>query len=108
MNGELDEPILKLICEDAYELTEVPGKLTEAVILRIEKDNLKPDDITYLKNILLSHKGKVPVYFRVSVNGHEDINMVSKTVKISVNGSLLNELEKIITLENMKVKVKPA
>jgi len=108
LNGALDEPVIKLICEEAYELTDVPGKLTEAIVLRIDKDKLKSDDITYLKNTLFSHKGKIPVYFRVTVNGHEDVNMVSKKVKISVNGSLLNELEKIITLDNMKVKVKLA
>ncbi len=108
LNGALDESVVKLICEDVYELKDVPGKMTEAIILNIDKAKLKPDDITYLKNTLFSHKGSVPVYFRVAVNGKEEVNMVSKKVKISVNGSLLNELEKIITLENMKVKVRLA
>ena len=108
LNGALDEPVIKLICEDVYDLKEVPGKMTEAVILRVEKDNLKPEDITYLKNILFSHKGKVPVYFRVAVNGREEVNMVSKKVKILVSGALLNELEKIVSLNNLKVKVKLA
>ncbi len=108
LNGALDEPVIKLICEDVYDLKEVPGKMTEAVILRVEKDNLKPEDITYLKNILFSHKGKVPVYFRVTVNGREEVNMVSKKVKILVSGALLNELEKIVSLNNLKVKVKLA
>jgi DNA polymerase-3 subunit alpha len=108
MNSAADDPVIKIICEDAYELTDVPGKMTEAIILRVDKDTLKPEDITYLKNTLFSHKGKVPVYFRVAVNGHEDVNMVATKVKVSVNGSLLNELEKIITLDNMKIKVKLA
>jgi len=108
LNGAIDEPVIKLICEDAYDLNEVPGKMTEAIVLRVEKDKLKPEDITYLKNILFSHKGKVPVYFRVAVDGREDVNMVSRKVKILVNGAMLNDLEKIVSLDNMKVKVKLA
>jgi len=108
LNGAADEPVIKIICDDICELKDAPGRMTEAIILRIDKDRLKPEDITYLKNTLFSHKGKIPVYFRVAVNGSDEISMVSKKVKISVNGSLLNELEKIISLDNMKVKVKLA
>ena len=108
LNGATDEPVIKIICEDVCQLKDAPGRMTEAIILRIDKDRLQPEDITYLKNTLFSHKGKIPVYFRVTVNGSEEISMVSKKVKISVNGSLLNELEKILTLDNMKVKVKLA
>jgi hypothetical protein len=67
---------------------------------------MSEDKITYLKNLLSAHKGEVPVYFRVSVNGKEDLNMVSKKVKVAVSAVFLDQLEKILSLENIKIKVR--
>ena len=106
LNSALDDPVIKIICEEAYELEAVPGKLTDSIMLRVDKSAIDQEKITYLKNTLASHKGKTPIFFRVSVNGKDEINMVSKKVKVSVNMSLINELEKILSLENIKIKVK--
>ena len=67
---------------------------------------MSTEKINYLKNLLVSHKGESPIYFKVAVNGQDEINMVSKKVKISVSVKLLNELEKILSIDNIKVKVK--
>ena len=67
---------------------------------------MSEEKITYLKNLLSTHKGEVPVYFKVSVNGKDELNMVSKKVKVAVSGAFLDQLEKILSLENIKVKVK--
>ena len=75
-------------------------------MLRVDKASMDQEKLTYLKNPLASHKGKTPIFFRVSVNGKDEINMVSKKVKVAVNISLLNELEKLLSLQNIKIKVK--
>lgn len=106
LNSELDDPVIKIICEEALNLEDVPTELTESIILRIDKSKLSEQNITYLKNILRSYPGKSPIYFRVTVNGKEEINMVSKSITVAVNYSLISELEKILHLENIKVKVK--
>jgi len=106
LNSELDDPVIKIICEEAFDLEDAPLELTESIILRIDKSKLSEQNITYLKNVLHSYPGKSPIYFRVAVNGKDEINMVSKKLKVGVNSSLLSELEKILQLENIKIKVK--
>jgi len=106
LNSSIDEPIVKIICDDAYTLEEVPAVLTESLMLKVDKSKMTSENITYLKNILYTHRGKVPVYFKVSLNGKDEINMVSKKVKISPTLSLINELDRILTLNNIRVKVK--
>ena len=94
------------LSQDAYDLDEVPTKLTELIILSVNKSKITPENITYLKNILRAHPGELPVHFKVNVNGEDEVNMVSNKIKISVNAALISELEKILTIDNIKVKVK--
>jgi hypothetical protein len=102
----LDDQVIKIICEHAIPLDQVPVNMTDALILRIDKTELTEKKITYLKNTLKSNRGSTPVYFKIKVNGSDELNMVSKKVKINVNASVLSELEKLISIENMRVRVK--
>jgi len=106
LNSQPDDPMIKIICENAFRLEDAPVKMTEALILRINKPDLDDKKITYLKNILNTNRGNIPVYFKVSLNGKEEINMVAKKVRVNVNTGLLTELEKLLSLENIKVQVK--
>jgi DNA polymerase-3 subunit alpha len=106
LNSATDDQVIKIICEEAYELDKVPTSLTESLMLQVDKSKITTEKVTYLKNVLSSHRGKTPVYFRVLFNGNDEINMVSKKVKVAPNVVLLNELENILSLENIKVKVK--
>ena len=106
LNSEPDDPVKKIICDEVYDLEKAPGKLTNSLLLKINKSKMSDEKITYLKNLLSSHKGEVPVYFKVSVDGKDDLNMVSKTVKVAVSGVFLDQLENIISLENIKIKVR--
>ncbi len=106
LNSEPDDPITKIICEEVYDLDKVPAELTNSLLIKINKTKLSEDKITYLKNLLASHRGKIPIYFKLSLNGKDEVNMISKNVKIAVTSTFLDKLEQIITLENIKVKVK--
>jgi DNA polymerase-3 subunit alpha len=106
VNSDPDDPVKKIICEEVYNLEKVPGELTNSLLLKINKSKISEEKITYLKNLLSTHKGEIPIYFRVSVNDKDELNMVSKKVKVAVSGAFLDQLEKILSLENIKVKVK--
>jgi DNA polymerase-3 subunit alpha len=106
LNSEADDPIKKIICDEAYNLEKVPGELTQSLLIRIDKSKISEEKITYLKNLLSSHRGKIPIYFKVSLNGKEEINMVSKKVRIAMSIVFLEQLENIVSLENIKIKVK--
>ncbi len=105
LNSEADDPVIKIICEEVYDLTQVPGELTKSLMLIINKTKISEEKINFLKNLLASHRGNIPVYFRVSINGKSEINMVSKNVKIAMSHTLLEKLEHILSFENIKVKV---
>ena len=62
--------------------------------------------IKQLKMILRSHPGKSPIHFKVNMNGQDAVSMVSRKIKVTVDTSLLDELEKILTLDNIKVKIR--
>jgi DNA polymerase-3 subunit alpha len=106
LNSQLDDPVIKIICENAMPLDQVPVKMTDSLILRIDKSEMNDQKITYLKNTLNSNRGNVPVYFRLKINGSDEVNMVSKKVKINVNAATIDELEKILTIKNIKIQVK--
>ena len=106
LNSEIDDPVIKIICEEAYEIEKVPSVLTESLLLQVDKSKITQEQVTYLKNILSSHRGKIPVYFKVSFNGNDEVHMVSKKVKIAPNVALLDALQNILSLENIKVKVR--
>ncbi len=105
LNSEADDPVKKIICEEVYDLMQVPGELTKSLLLIINKTKISDEKINFLKNLLASHRGKIPVYFRVSINGKSEINMVSKNLKIAMSNTLLEKLEQILSFENIKVKV---
>jgi DNA polymerase III subunit alpha len=106
LNSELDDPVIKIICEKAIPIDQVPVSMTESLILRVDKSEMTEQKITYLKNTLKSNRGNVPVYFKLKLNGSDEVNMVSKKVKINLNSAIIDELEKILTIENIKVRVK--
>ena len=106
LNSDLDDTVIKIICEKAIPLESVPASMTESLILRVDKSEMTEQKITYLKNTLKSNRGNVPVYFRLKLNGSDEVNMVSKNIKINLNSAIIDELEKILSLQNIKVRVK--
>lgn len=106
INSEPDDPIKKIICEEVFELEKVPSKLTESLLLKINKSKISEEKISYLKNLLSSHKGEIPIYFKVSVDGKDEVNMVSKKVQVAVSSGFIDQLEKILSIEDIKIKVK--
>jgi len=106
LNSQIDEPVIKIICENALPLDQVPVKMTDSLILRIDKSEMNDQKITYLKNTLNSNLGNIPVYFRLKIDGSDEVNMVSKKIKINVNAATIDELEKILTIKNIKIQVR--
>jgi DNA polymerase-3 subunit alpha len=56
LNSSIDEPVIKIICEDVFELERVPEAQTDYLMLRGDKSKMTSEKITYLKNTL--YKGK--------------------------------------------------
>jgi DNA polymerase-3 subunit alpha len=106
-DSQSGDTVIKIICEEAYRLDEVPALLTQSLMLHIDKSKITQEKIVYLRNLLKSHPGKLPLYFKISTAGNKPLNMVSKKVRVSVNTALINELEKILHISNIKVQLSP-
>jgi DNA polymerase-3 subunit alpha len=106
LNSMLDEPILKIICDEVYDLENVPATLTESLIMRINQTQITKETIADLHKTLYAHRGKLPVYFKVTLNGSDEINMVSKKIQVDIDHKLLDELVALIGLDNIRVKIK--
>jgi DNA polymerase-3 subunit alpha len=106
INSEADDPLKKIICEEVYNLEKVPAELTKSLLLKIDKAKISEEKITFLKNLLNAHRGKTPIYFRLALNGKEEVNMISTKLKIAMSSMLIKKLEDILSIENIKVQVK--
>jgi DNA polymerase-3 subunit alpha len=106
LNSSLDDQVIKIICDEVHELEKVPATMTEYLIVRVDKTQITKQKIADLHKTLYAHRGKLPVYFKVSLNGTEEVNMVSRKMQVQIDHELLDELVGLIGLENIKVKVK--
>jgi DNA polymerase-3 subunit alpha len=106
LNSSLDDPVIKIICDEVYDLEKVPAIMTEYLIVRIDQAQITRQKIADLHKTLYAHHGKFPVYFKVALNGKEEVNMVSRKMQVQIDHKLLDELIALIGLENIKVKVK--
>jgi DNA polymerase-3 subunit alpha len=99
------DQVIKLICDEAYDLDEVPERLTQSLMLYIDKKKINREKIIYLKNLLNAHPGKLPLYFKIVTEENKALNMISKKVRISITETLIKDLEKILPISNIKVKL---
>jgi DNA polymerase-3 subunit alpha len=106
-DSQSGDTVIKIICDEAYRLDEVPGLLTQSLMLHIDKSKITQEKIVYLRNLLKAHPGKLPLYFKISTKGNKPLNMISKKVKVSVNAALINELQKILHINDIKVQLYP-
>jgi DNA polymerase-3 subunit alpha len=106
LNSSLDDPLIKIIGDGVVDLEMVPSNLTEYLLVRIDKIHITKQKITDLHKTLYAHRGKLPVYFKVTLNGSAEVDMISRKMQVDINHKLLDELVALIGLENIKVKVK--
>jgi DNA polymerase-3 subunit alpha len=106
LNSSLDDPVIKIICDEVYDLEKVPALLTEYLIVRVDNTQITKQKIADLHKTLYAHRGKLPVYFKVTLNGTEEVNMISRKMQVQIDHKLLDELIGLIGFENLKVKVK--
>ncbi len=106
LNSSLDDQVIKIICDEVHELEKVPATMTEYLIVRVDQSQITKQKIADLHKTLYAHRGKLPVYFKVALNGTEEVNMVSRKMQVQIDHELLDELVGLIGLENIKVKVK--
>jgi DNA polymerase-3 subunit alpha len=103
LQSELGDSVLKVIVEKIYPLPEVPGMMTSALTMNINKDQLSNEMIQNIKYALKPSPGVTPIYFNLSLNGSGDYHLISNNFKIKLTFNVLNELVKYVGLQNIHV-----
>ena len=106
LNSELDDNIIKLIGERILPVEKVPEELTDSVLLQIHKDTFTEEQLHELKVVLKSSPGSSRIYFNFMLNGDGDFQMISNSLKVKLSLNTLNELDRIIGYEYIKIKVR--
>jgi len=106
LNSALDDNVIKIIGDRILPIDKVPEELTESVELEIEKEHFTPEQLHKLKITLKSSPGTSRIYFNINLNGSGNYRMVSNKIKLKLSLNTLNELEKIIGVEHIKIKIR--
>ena len=81
-------------------------ELTESFLLKIDKENINDKIIHDLKVTLKSSPGKSRIYFEVNLNGSGNKRFLSNAFNVKLTYRTLNQLDKILGYQNIKVKTK--
>ncbi|MFH1593638.1 MAG: DNA polymerase III subunit alpha [Candidatus Omnitrophota bacterium] len=94
INLREDEP--KLIAEDIFPLEEVKSKFTKAILIKLSTPGLEKSFLSGLKDILVRHKGKVPVLLSFQGASGKRVNMsAGRNYTVAMDDLLVEELENL-------------
>ncbi len=105
LNSDLDENLIKFVGENIWPLQQVPEKMTRALVLKIDPQELNDELIYKLKLSLSTVSGEARVFFEIPSENGQPYRLISNKIKISVTRNVLAQLEEALGLEHLKVEV---
>jgi DNA polymerase-3 subunit alpha len=106
LNSDLADNMIKLIGESIIPLQTVPELLTDSIMLLLEPERFSETKLHDLKMAFRSSPGNSKIIFRIADNGTKNMQLMSRTHKINLSFSTLNQLSTIIGTENIRIKIK--
>jgi len=106
LNSQFDDNVVKLIADKIMPLDNAPAELTDSILLKINSESLSEEVVHDLKMTLKSSPGKNKVYFELNLNGAGEKRLLSNSFKVKLSYQTLNQLNKILGYENIKIKTK--
>jgi len=106
LNSSLDDNVIKIIGDQIWPIEKVPEELTESLLITLIKEHFTEEQLYRLKMVLKSSPGKSRVFFNINVNGNGGYRLVSNSLKLKLTVNALNELNKIVGPEPIKIKIK--
>ena len=103
VNAREDTP--KVIAEELIPIDEVEKKLTKVVSIDLLTAGLELETLKKLKEILMNHPGKTPVYIRFRDPGGRRIVLHSgEDLKVETGQSLFEQLEQLLGTNAVKIR----
>lgn len=97
--GQLDksEQGNKIKAVRIHMLTDVKKKGTRRMDIKLSATGLTQDDLIKVKDILLRHKGDIPVYLRLqNPTRKESLISLGREIRVNPNEKLINEIESVL------------
>ena len=78
-------------------LDEVKKKGTTRMDIRFNATGLTQDDLVKVKDILMNHKGEIPVYLRLQNPARkESLISVGRDIRVNPSEKLISEIESVL------------
>ena len=88
-----DEDEAKIIVDKVLPLSEVWENCSKKLCLTLKTDELEDKKIHDAGNIILKHRGNIPVYLNVITPDNGEYLMVSKNMRAKPNSELSEQLQ---------------
>jgi DNA polymerase-3 subunit alpha len=103
--SQSDETSFKVLGDEIFSAGEVWNRLSNRLILSVKSRGIEIEEIDILEKILQKYSGDVPLYFEMKLNGNDPgFMMKSKQFKVLINEQLLQELDKLLGKENIRIE----
>jgi len=104
--GQLDksEQGNKIKAVRIHLLTEVKKKGTRRMNIKLNSTGLTQDDLLKVKEILMQHKGEIPVYLRLqNPTRKESLISLGRDIRVTPNEKLISEIESILGADTVSL-----
>ena len=108
VRGKIDsrDDVPKILAEEIVPLEEVPKRFTRLITIDLQTTGLDSTNLKEIKQILMRHKGTVPVYLTFKgPKGRRAVIHSGEDFKVKINDSLFEELEKLLGENVVKISV---
>jgi DNA polymerase-3 subunit alpha len=104
--GQLDksEQGNKIKAVRIHLLTDVKKKGTRRMNIKLNSTGLTQDDLLKVKEILMQHKGEIPVYLRLqNPTRKESLISLGRDIRVTPNEKLISEIESILGADTVSL-----
>jgi len=107
IKGKLDlkEDSPKIIASDIIPIEQAPRILIDSISLRLAYNQMQQKVFHDINDIITLHPGKTPVLLSMLNENGKKIN-IRANASVAVNNHLLNDLEKILSKEDVSIRLK--
>jgi len=91
VDRQREEPQIRT--SEVFDVTEAPGRLSSAVVVRLGKDGLDEAMLTAVRDVLAAHPGGLPVFLQLETAGNgKALIRVGDHLRVAMDGGLQRDL----------------
>ncbi len=90
-----DEP--NIITDEIIPIEDAEAKLTRSVVIKLDSPGMSPDTVSEIRDLLVAHKGEVPLFFRVRSHNFRDVSIrAGREFSVKPSRQFATDIEKLL------------